>query len=193
VMRIFSDGHLVDETTLDSDIPLQRVEYQKDWLFGDDMIQDWISTPSKLFMYKINDDFLKNKITIQVENDDSNYTNGFLSKFSLLTFHDVFLIPSGLLHENNWRKLSRFRTKYKGKEGWPVPVHPRDIKVKETSNPWKHGFLWYPRGGSFTVEIPVCKKYNVTHLGKKIPTGKLDLFSKKARILRVFNALNNSK
>ena len=193
VIRIFADERLVDETILSHNITSKTTEYKKEWLFGDNMLSSYLKTPTKLFMYQIDNKFLNNNIKIQVDNDNSNYTNGFINNFSWIMFTDVFLIPTCLLQEKNWRKLSRFRVSKNVHPGWPIflDLH-MGLEIKHTTNPWPHSFINHQRGGSFTVEIPLCKKYKVIHLGKKIPSGKLGLYTEKARILRVFNALNTT-
>ena len=87
--------------------------------------------PRDLFILKSNSLFLKyieldNKdlktldLKIQIHNDDNNYTNGFISKCSLIMLPYVFLLSKKILNnidniENNW-KFSRKNYKINDKK-----------------------------------------------------------------------------
>jgi len=186
---------MVDEFTLDKDICMKKKSYDKKWLFGNKMQSTVVEAPSKLFLFHIDERYLQNGIYIKVKNDNSNYMNGFMTKYSYINFFSIFLIPAFLMKEKNWLKFERFRKhddRQYWRRFWPRPTHSQLRKI-QSSTPWV-GDLAHPngnpKGGSFAFEIPIYRKHKILHLGKPTP-GRLALYAKIPRLLRIFNALNN--
>ena len=106
--RVFLNDILIDEFTLDSN-DIQRItnpaEKQK-WgaldrgIPGD--VYDpnvFLSYPSFLKIYSVPE--TTGTLKIQVMNNDSNYTNGFLTRSTIVRFHTVFYIPKKC-YDNNF-------------------------------------------------------------------------------------------
>lgn len=208
ILRVYADDLLVEEILLTKDIPVRLKKIRARPPFVDPDDNTWSLTfPEKLFVFEIDQNNLKKSIRIEVINNDNNYTNGFMNKFSYIKFYSLLLVPRCLLHEGNWIKLARFVKKTWNKK-WTKEMAelahsdynffpyrgPRyeDVIIESESNPWKGEFLWNPRGGSFTVEIPLFRKYGQIHITKPIP-GRMYLYPMALRILSLFGLLNTSK
>ncbi len=66
-----------------------------------------------------------------------------------------------------------------------------DIIVKYSSNDWTEDFLLHPRGGSFTIDIPLHRKHKIAHLVKPKP-GRILAGKKIGEILCAFKLLNTT-
>jgi hypothetical protein len=218
IVRVYADDHLVDEFSLTKDIKLKTINYDN---FYDDELRDkypalkdawenyktfYLEIPEKLFLFEIDEKYLCNRIRIEVQNDNNNHTNGFMNKFSYLSFTDIFLLPKCLLEHNKWQNLcTRFN-------------HDEELVEHDTQNtlfltrtfphrPLPHEITWRPDiiqnknnehwrkyilGGSFSMEIPLSRKHGVTHLGRLKP-GRIAVNNLCSFILRAFNQLNMFK
>ena len=153
--------------------------------------------PEKLFLFEIDEQYLHARIRIEVQNDHNNYTNGFMTRFSYLKFHIVFLLPSFLLEHKNWMRIyNRFGeinqlqalSAFNSSMLYPrVPAS----EVFFQPDPMQGNELWvgHIMGGSFSMEIPLSKKHGITHLGKLSP-GRLAIDTSVLCILSVFGLLN---
>lgn len=212
VIRIYADDYLVDEISLHDHIRLKAIKYSDDHLFADNMYSakdphgtvtlgsdkiphhtSVIILPKKLFLFEIDEQCLQKQIRIEVKNDNSNYTNGFMTEHSTINFHAVFLVPKYMLEKNNWIRLEHLRNygEDHSQQDWPRQLELKDINVISSTDLWTKDFLLNPRGGNFTFEIPISKKHNVRHLGRLAP-GKIWLRVKIARFLSAFKVLNTS-
>ena len=111
VIRISSDAVMIDEIVLTESIARRNggntawvanpipekwlsqrkdndLKYKKWKHFGTD-----IDLCEKIFLYEIDGSMLGNKLTLDISNDHNNFTNGFMTRFSYLTFDMVFLMP----------------------------------------------------------------------------------------------------
>ena len=194
VIRIYTDDYLVDEISLQNHIGLKEVKYSDDRLFADNMyLQNIIVLPEKLFLFEIDERYLQKKIRIEVTNDNSNYTNGFMTEHSTINFHSLFLLPRCMLEEKNWRRLEHLRNHGEGRsqQHWPRELKYEDLHVISSSDKWIEDFIPHPRGGSFTFEVPIFTKHRVKHLGRLSP-GRTWLSAKIGRFLSAFKVLNTS-
>ena len=211
-VRIYADECLVDEFDLDNHISPKWVQICKTKTAGVEFNRTHtISLPEKLFLYHVSPKFLNGDIRIEIKNDNNNHTNGWLTKYSYVKFHHIFLIPEELLEEKNWEILAkRFCDKKMtlvGKEagnekqwpsliipntGFPIPDNHQDAMVNHETSEWTKGFYHMTIGGSFSVTIPICKKHKLRHFGRKPTKGrhKLGLFL--AEILKAYKSLNIS-
>tara|TARA_B100000424_G_scaffold189214_1_gene147170 strand:- start:554 stop:1213 length:660 start_codon:yes stop_codon:yes gene_type:complete len=201
IVRVYADEYLVDELCLSDNIDLK--------LFNGSNIPKKLSPtstheqgeftrviffPEKLFMFEIEEKYLTSAIRIEVENNHNNYTNGFMSKYAHITFHQIFLIPKCLLDVNKWLELLDRSYKHTPPPDdvnyWP-PRHfdYNDIIVRHSSNHWAEDFLLYQRGGSFTIDIPLYRKHNIPHL-RKLRPGRIWTNKEVAEILWVYKLLN---
>ena len=99
-IRLYADSTLIDELVVDKSIGRKKGKWKEEnllkrnrkfarWLY---CCKDF-SLCEKIFLYEIDDDFLKKKISIEVINDNNNYNNGFMTKFSWIQFDMIFLMP----------------------------------------------------------------------------------------------------
>lgn len=136
--------------------------------------------PEKLFLFDINEDFLKSNIRIECVNDNNNYSNGFMSKFSYIDFKAIFLMPVTLLKSKNilhtfrrlWKNgllggyteqaLEEFGYFYE-QNVWPIAMNGITTQHKGKIRNIYHGII----GGSFEINIPLYKKHKITMCGRK--------------------------
>ena len=201
-MRVYADDQLVDELLLTEDITLKAKKYRARPPFNDGKGSGWSDLPDKLFVFELDQKHLQKSLRIEVINDNNNYTNGFMTDFSYITFYALFLVPCCLLIQDNWRKLGRFINRKWDSEDpkrtpddfnffpYRTPRHS-DIIVRSSSNEWKDTLLWEKRGGSFDIEIPLYRKHGQIHIAKPKP-GRMDLHPYAFKVLSVFNKLNTS-
>ena len=198
IVRVYADDHLIDELYLPDNIPLKTVNYDNMPVNQDIVNVDSgaefcrvLILPEKLFLFEVQEKYLNSCIRIEVENNHNNYTNGFMTQYSYINFHQVFLIPKCLLKLENLMSLEkRLETKYPDPgQYWPIKPQYKDIIVKSSSNPWPEDFLMYDRGGSFTIDIPLSRKHNIAHIGKLNP-GRIWINREVPQILCAFKILN---
>jgi len=137
--------------------------------------------PSLYKIYDLEEKDLKGSLTLEVMNPDSNYTNGFMSKSSLMRFPVIALIPEYLLEDDSKNLvrtmididdgfgISLWRTKRPEvaefwRLGWPcVNVFnvKRNDNKHEESGP--KTFDWW-LGGNFTIDLPIKTKFKTKFL-----------------------------
>ena len=97
--KIFADDRLIDELHLDeSNLHKDTYVFNKD-SYPDEDKDVWYQdrfVNKKIHLYKIDGNYLNKNITIDIENNDNNYTNGFMTKSTLVYFSNIFLIPENL-------------------------------------------------------------------------------------------------
>ena len=188
-LRIFADDQLVDDVTLDEDIPTRCInlgdahehEVRKygverapklsvDGYANRYKTKSWNQTrclfvPTKSFVYKLDDACLTKHIVIECNNPNSNYTNGFMTNWSELQFHHMFLCPVDLLDTEKYRqRLSKNIRMDDIVCWWPmigsVCSLTANLKPGHSSSetvPWQE--LYGTRlGGSFKLTIPLWRK-----------------------------------
>ena len=188
-LRIFADDQLVDDVTLDEDIPIRCVslgdayehevrKYGVDRApkLGVDEYLDRSKTesmnhtrclfvPNKSFIYQLDDSCLTKNIVIECNNPNSNYTNGFMTNWSELQFHHMFLCPVDLLDREKYRqRLSKNNTKDAIVCWWPMIGSGCSLTANlkpghSSSEPVSFEKLYLTRlGGSFKLTIPLLRK-----------------------------------
>lgn len=206
-LHIYSNNTLIDDLTITEDIDVELKEIQnadfnkftnysfsersqKRWrdvrhnvgVIGDGNILNGNYYPKKLFLYEIDDSILKDRITFQFNNSDTNYTNGFMSKYAWMSMWYTFLIPKSLVDINKLLELGdRFdsvpRTNglyFKNESrDWTWPgcfgvLEESDGKVKMKQNA--------QYGGVKKFHIPIIKKHSIHMIGA-MPRGDEDLVS----------------
>ena len=201
IVRVYADDRLVDELTLSSDINMKCTNNV------DPLVNRFIGPtnetpvelppviPGKLFLFEIDERHLCNRIRIEVQNDHTNHTNGFMTKFSYLKFQDIFLLPNCLLEHDNWMRLRRMRLlKNQGQsdgEGVPRLLSPHEVTLQPDPRQKNEGWRGHILGGSFSMDIPLSRKHGVIHLGRMKP-GRLELNGNIPRVLWAFGQLNTS-
>ena len=90
---------MIDELHLDeSNLHKDTYVFNKD-SYPDEDKDVWYQdrfVNKKIHLYKIDGNYLNKNITIDIENNDNNYTNGFITKSTLVYFSNIFLIPENL-------------------------------------------------------------------------------------------------
>ena len=124
-LQVYIDNQFIDEYTIQEfnsrqndwycDLAHWIYDYKKNWMWYSGFLEmEKNKIPRKLFdpkfhpgayfprkfkCYLIDDDILKKsrQILLHVINDDSNYTNGFMTRSTLINLSKIFLIPQRYL------------------------------------------------------------------------------------------------
>jgi len=203
IVRVYADDCLVDELSLSSDINMKctnNVDPLVNRFIGPTnetpvVLPPVVFIPEKLFLFEIDERHLCNHIRIEVQNDHTNHTNGFMTEFSYLKFHNIFLFPNCLLEHDNWMRLRRMRLlKNQGQsdgEGFPRHLSPHEVTLQPDPRQKNEGWQGHILGGSFSMDIPLSRKHGVIHLGRMRP-GRLEFNGGLSRVLWAFGQLNTS-
>jgi len=201
-IRIFADECLVDEFTLANNITATTVKLCKTETAGVKFNRTHTrDLPEKLLLYHISSEFLNSDIRIEIKNDNNNHTNGWITKYSYIKFHGIFLIPDSLLEEKTWKRLAKrfcgkeltlLDTEMEDKKKYWPDLQGQDIIIDHQTCTWTKGIYHYTIGGSFSLTIPICEKHKVKHFGRKFTKGKLELGLYLAELLKSYKALNKS-
>lgn len=161
--------------------------------------------PNKLFLFELEIDNQKT-IRIEVSNDNNNYSNGFMTKWSTITFSAIFVLPSVLLTKQ--KKLLDFISRfYKNslfeyfrnpkhidqcytRDAWPI-VSSRALRFKAKKPHDIEEIYHYNIGGSFDLEFELFKKnQNVIPTSGSRPKGRILVWREIIDIIEHFNLLN---
>ena len=160
-----------------------------------------IQIPSKMFIYTLDETVLQNSIKIEITNNNSNYTNGFMTKFSSFVFYDAFLIPTHYLDFKNYKAFLESQTQKKHNlPDYPIndddngrpysliwPNEHRAVKNGELvtrddiSGNWKK----WTKGGSFSIELPIIEYIHEKGLKMLGPINYEQLTKKDKRYLSI--------
>ena len=205
-IRIYIDNNLIETYQLTQnvnpiEVPITIIErikkkftwFNRKWFNHPDIMQNKCKIPKFLKLIEIEEEKLTGEVRIEVDNDDSNYTNGFMSKSSLIEPNFFILCPKELLknngqfffefQENLYKKLvSKIEKRYGGhfvnwsekpRPQWPIPqyfniVLNRNNKINKIRKDSEKQELWYQRNGTYRDN---WKDYNFI-------TKWIDLFKK---------------
>ena len=164
-VRIFLNDILIDEVTLEHQDKIfanRETHFLCNTPLGDSPLKNL----PKFFIYNIDidDDWKKIKLKLDVDNDDSNYSNGFMTKSTLLILDYFFLLPENknlYFKFKDWRRKKMISADY----AW-FCSHNRDLFSYATS------LLWHQNerkkleigecvGGSGYFECELHKKYKI--------------------------------
>ena len=171
-IRLFIDNRFIDEFKVDDttklfDGPVIHAHSRKSG-FENALITDGelrLSFPNKYKIFEINEKIFKNdsKITFEIQNKDSNYVNGFITRSTVIAMHNIFLIPKSLLkryklifkafykHRRIYKEEKRLQ---KGWSGWPSAAVGRQFnKPTIFHNSWI--------GDNATIEYNIQKKHGI--------------------------------
>ena len=95
IIRVFADDTFIDEFEIAHDD-----ETKKFTDFSKNLQLSRNHTAKHFHLSYIDERHLNSKISIHVQNNDSNYTNGFMSKSTVIAFDSTFLIPKHFLDDN---------------------------------------------------------------------------------------------
>ena len=148
---IDSFGMKRDQGTIDMLKHVEKTWYEKfnrnHWIERDDWLSIWKKHPKFFKVYQVDEKDLINKdgatgtLEIKVDNSQSNYTNGFMTKSSMIKFSIIGLVPEPLL-QNNGEGLMRVATKFD--DAWDKCLGRRNIqpgKVVGTMSTEEHD-MW---------------------------------------------------
>ena len=191
-IRIYIDNNLIETYQLTQNvdpikIPITIIErikkkftwFNRKWFNHPDTMQNKCKIPKFLKLIEIEEEKLTGEVRIEVDNDDSNYTNGFMSKSSLIEPNFFILCPKELLknngqffcefHENLYKKIvSKFEKDKdslnwgeKPRPQWPIPqyfdiVLDRNNKINKIKKDSEKQELWYQRNGTYRSNWENC-------------------------------------
>lgn len=103
-----SSNQMIDRLTIDEDIQIKNIEQPE----PNPKWYRW-SMPEKMFFYEIDENTIGDKFRFAVDCQDNNYTNGFMTKTSLVQFRNAFIIPKSLLkwyiENKNTKRVTDFK------------------------------------------------------------------------------------
>jgi hypothetical protein len=195
IVRVYAGDRLVDEISLSRDINIKTINNvgMPNLFIGPSNVTPVMFVPEKLFLFEIDERQLRDCIRIEVQNNHNNYNNGFMTKFSYLKFHEIYLLPRCLLEQDNWQKLDR-RLGHPNFKSYKSTSFPHNILAREITfkpklihddSEWNGHVL----GGSFSMEIPTSRKHGLIHLGRSTP-GRIEVSEIVSWTLWSFNLLN---
>jgi hypothetical protein len=196
-IKIFSNNQLIDDIDLTEDIKLKtitpdelckNIPVYNDWYYpGWDTLDEvdpynsfpYTKMPEKMFVYTLDETVLQNSIKIEITNNNSNYTNGFMTKWSSFTFRYIFLVPTYYLDLKNYALLMRKDNPVITNFDMPKST---DIGGFKTTNKITNNLMWpdeyrfvengqlvfepsdkthcwrnWEKGGSFSFELPIIE------------------------------------
>jgi len=119
---LVSSNQMIDYLTIEEDIKDKKIGIPKEYrVEGMPPLHEW-STPEKMFFYEIDETAIGDKFIFNIDCEDNNYNNGFMTRTSLVQFRHAFILPKPLLdwyykNENTQRikdlKFNRFDNPYK--------------------------------------------------------------------------------
>ena len=133
--------------------------------------------PSMLKVYEIDDSTIIDKLKIKVSNSNSNYSNGFMNKSSLIKFPITALFKKSLtknLGEKMMKALLRFHrdrfipddidNEYPPLQYWPNPraFYSSRNDTRHEESRVKSMYHWI--GGDFTAELNIKTKHHTKYL-----------------------------
>tara|TARA_R110000803_G_scaffold3792_1_gene12944 strand:- start:56 stop:841 length:786 start_codon:yes stop_codon:yes gene_type:complete len=196
-ITIHVGNRFIDEFTLEKDFPpatdlLSHVDskwYEKHgkehWITRKRYVEKWNQLPALFKVYEIDDSALEGKLEIKVQNDNSDFTNGFMKNSSLIKFPIVALFKKDLVG-NRGEKMMKAIVKFC--KGWNTcaPIGETDFASYEANKPpgfirsrWPNASsFWVAReneiheksvmggpaiwlGGSFTAEFVIKTKHHM--------------------------------
>jgi len=175
------------------------------WLERNDRKERWKRQPKFYKIYLLEGKELTGNLEIDVDNENSDYTNGFMKKSSILKFHMIGLAPVDLFKDNGKPMMSivskldtGYNTFLSRRNIFPDPwveVHEEEKKLIRDPISWPCVNLFYIKhreqdefqtsrtsnpfsdvGGSFTIEIPIKVKHKIKYLGTVTPKHGFPIF-----------------
>ena len=128
-IKIFFNDHLIDDIDLTENINMRNIPFDPSWLPIDASIRrsktwdglKFLEIPEKVFVYTLDETIIQNSIKIKVTNNNSNYTNGFMTKWSSFEFHGIFLMPACYLNYKAYDEINVEQTNAKAN----IPDYPK--------------------------------------------------------------------
>ena len=139
--------------------------------------------PGLIKVYEIDDTAVESKLEIKVINSNTDYTNGFMNKGSLIRFPLIALFKKSLV-KNAGEKMMKALTKYDMADSFYHPMEYSDAPYPVTNPFWPSAHSFYSVrqnemheksdiknighwiGGSFTAEIDIKTKHHTKYLAR---------------------------
>jgi hypothetical protein len=205
-ITISIDNKFIDTFQLHDDLPsTDKVVEQLDdtwykelgfshWLTGKDWQERWKDKPRLYKVYLLEQEHINDHLSIKVNNSNSDFTNGFMKKSSMIKFPIIGLVPYNLLKnkgEDLMRRIIKFSlatdhgTKLvkiingevarREPTSWPTATTMKVNNRNELyeKNAIKGTDTWL--GGSFEITIPIRKKHNTKYLGNTLHKDQKDM------------------
>lgn len=199
VITIYLGNRFIDTFILEKDFlpgnnilkEIDKTWYVKynvlQWLTNTNMVKDWTQLPSLFKVYEIDDHAIEGKLKIKVENSNSDYTNGFMRRSSLIKLDRVSLFKKDLVINRGEKMVKMIHTI----TGGLAKYLRRNVKkdIPETHSAMEHSArlvntwpsaksFWLSRendlhgkssehdtdwwiGGSFTAELNIETKHHM--------------------------------
>ena len=216
-IKIFFNDHLIDDIDLTENINIRNIPFDPSWLPIDASIRrsktwdglKFLEIPEKVFVYTLDETIIQNSIKIKVTNNNSNYTNGFMTKWSSFEFHGIFLMPACYLNYKAYDEINVEQTNAKANipdyPKWPDLPRP-DIKTASeamyslqwpderrvvrdgefiTDGTDKENWTRHTKGGSFSMEFPIIEYIHKKGLKMIGPINYEQLLEKEKRLISV--------
>ena len=184
-IKIFFNDHLIDDIDLTENINIRNIPFDPSWLPIDASIRrnktwdflKFLEIPEKVFVYTLDETIIQNSIRIEVTNNNSNYTNGFMTKWSSFIFHGIFLIPTYYLNHKAYDAFILEQKQHRDN----IPGYPKLEFMHTTETERMYSLQWptedrvvrngqfitdgtdkevwarHTKGGSFSMEFPIIE------------------------------------
>lgn len=164
-VQVFTQDRLIDEFELDDSHTFQEFS-----LFDDDkklankpFRHVFNNVSKKVNLYSLNEDCLQDNIKLVVRNKDSNYTNGFMTKSTLIRFAHIFLMPEEIfLDENTHLQMLKPYVSYKPDTD-PTKEHDKKFITKW---PMCMDYRGLEYGGDVTFTMPIHHDMKYKHFDR---------------------------
>lgn len=185
-IKIFSDDFLIDDMILNKSIATQpSFSYYPDLTdtinFTTKKSRMPVDLPERIFLFEIDEAIIGDKIWIEIDDQNSNYTNGFMTRSNMINLHQVFLLPKSLLKKDNFNKLGKlFRKRFKKYDDLSDQLFKKgifdcDAEFNASAIDWPFCYRFYKSenheeveeawlGGTNKIYVHVRKKFGVKHL-----------------------------
>ena len=205
-IKIFFNDHLIDDIDLTENINIRNIPFDPSWLPIDASIRrnktwdflKFLEIPEKVFVYTLDETIIQNSIKIKVTNNNSNYTNGFMTKWSSFEFHGIFLMPACYLNYKAYDEINVEQTNAKANiPDYPTapeamyslqwPGESRVVRDGEfiTDGADKENWTRHTKGGSFSMEFPIIEYIHKKGLKMIGPINYEQLLEKEKRLISV--------
>ena len=205
-IKIFFNDHLIDDIDLTENINIRNIPFDPSWLPIDASIRrsktwdflKFLEIPEKVFVYTLDETIIQNSIRIEVTNNNSNYTNGFMTKWSSFEFHGIFLMPACYLNYKAYDEINVEQTNAKANiPDYPTapeamyslqwPGESRVVRDGEfiTDGTDKENWTRHTKGGSFSMEFPIIEYIHKKGLKMIGPINYEQLLEKEKRLISV--------
>ena len=205
-IKIFFNDHLIDDIDLTESINIRNIPFDPSWLPIDASIRrsktwdflKFLEIPEKVFVYTLDETIIQNSIKIKVTNNNSNYTNGFMTKWSSFEFHGIFLMPACYLNYKAYDEINVEQTNAKANiPDYPTapeamyslqwPGESRVVRDGEfiTDGTDKENWTRHTKGGSFSMEFPIIEYIHKKGLKMIGPINYEQLLEKEKRHISI--------